>query len=192
MRRSRVTRGFTLLELLTVMAIIVALAAMILAGVGYAQRRSAAERARAEIAALSVGIESYKIDHGDYPRTPSDSSGNKAGTDMVIPIDPATGGFGTAVTSYASSSGIFLLAQLEGGTASPRYFEPKLDMLSTGADRYLLDPFGNPYGYSTAGTFNPTFDLWSTLGMTTNPKKPDGTNDFSAEKPIDQRWTHNW
>jgi hypothetical protein len=43
-----------------------------------------------------------------------------------------------------------------------------------GADNgktFVKDPFGNSYGYSTAGPtsggYNPTFDLWSTANSTT-------------------------
>jgi hypothetical protein len=52
----------------------------------------------------------------------------------------------------------------------------------------IVDPFGNSYGYSTANQadpakgYNPTFDLWSTSGLTTTP--PTGT--------ITQQWIKNW
>ena len=46
---------------------------------------------------------------------------------------------------------------------------------ATGNVAFIKDPFGNSYGYSTAGTgwnirsgYNPTFDLWSTAGSTTD------------------------
>ena len=40
---------------------------------------------------------------------------------------------------------------------------------------FIRDPFGNSYGYSTANQadpangYNPTFDLWSTAGLTAAP-----------------------
>jgi hypothetical protein len=56
---------------------------------------------------------------------------------------------------------------------------------------YIRDPFGNSYGYSTAqaanpgGTagYNPTFDLWSTAGLTATPGSPD---------TITPQWIKNW
>ena len=53
---------------------------------------------------------------------------------------------------------------------------------------FIRDPFGNSYGYSTANQaaaangYNPTFDLWSTAGLTTSP--PTAT--------ITPQWIKNW
>jgi prepilin-type N-terminal cleavage/methylation domain-containing protein len=57
--------------------------------------------------------------------------------------------------------------------------------------QYVRDPFGNSYGYSTANQadpttpkgYNPTFDLWSTAGLTDNPPSPD---------TITPQWIKNW
>src|SRR5207253_11314699 len=62
---------------------------------------------------------------------------------------------------------------------------------STYTVNYIRDPFGNSYGYSTAQAanpggstgYNPTFDLWSTSGLTTNPGNPD---------TITPQWIKNW
>jgi type II secretion system protein G len=59
--------GFTLIELLVVIAIIAILAGLTLSTLGYVNRKGAESRARAEVAALSAAIESYKIDFGAYP-----------------------------------------------------------------------------------------------------------------------------
>jgi len=55
---------------------------------------------------------------------------------------------------------------------------------------FIRDPFGKSYGYSTANQanpttkgYNPTFDLWSTAGLTTNPTNPD---------TITPQWIKNW
>jgi prepilin-type N-terminal cleavage/methylation domain-containing protein len=55
---------------------------------------------------------------------------------------------------------------------------------------FIRDPFGNSYGYSTANEadpakgYNPTFDLWSTAGLTATP---GGTPDT-----ITPQWIKNW
>jgi hypothetical protein len=56
--------------------------------------------------------------------------------------------------------------------------------------QYIRDPFGNSYGYSTANQYNastgynPTYDLWSTWGLNTNP--PSGTDTITPQ------WIKNW
>jgi len=59
--------GFTLIELLVVIAIIAILAGLTLSTMGYVNRKGAESRARAEVAALSAAIDSYKLDFGGYP-----------------------------------------------------------------------------------------------------------------------------
>jgi type II secretory pathway pseudopilin PulG len=53
---------------------------------------------------------------------------------------------------------------------------------------FIRDPFGNSYGYSTANQanpttkgYNPTFDLWSTAGLTARPSST-----------ITPQWIKNW
>src|SRR6266481_9499090 len=75
------------------------------------------------------------------------------------------------------------------------YFTFKPNMLSP-ADQsqnvqYVRDPFANTYGYSTAlqynssNGYNPTFDWWSTSGVTANPPG-------SGTDTITPQWVKNW
>jgi general secretion pathway protein G len=59
--------GFTLIELLVVIAIIAILAGLTLSTLGYVNKKGAESRARAEVAALSAAIDSYKLEFGIYP-----------------------------------------------------------------------------------------------------------------------------
>jgi general secretion pathway protein G len=59
--------GFTLIELMIVIAIIAILASLVLSTAGYVQKKAARSRAEAEIAAVGAALESYKADNGDYP-----------------------------------------------------------------------------------------------------------------------------
>jgi len=61
--------GFTLVELLTVMVIILILAGLVMGTVGYTQKKAARSRAEAELNAMASACESYKADNGDYPRS---------------------------------------------------------------------------------------------------------------------------
>ena len=169
MERTRsTTHGFTVVELLIVMAIILVLAGLILATSGYVQKKGQRSRAEAEIAAISAALENYKADNGIYPRDASSS-------DLANPT--------AALSSEAyTSASAFLYEQLYGATNGARtpatgaktYFSFKPSMLnppppSTDPVTSIRDPFGNPYGYSTAKAanpsgaigVNPTFDLWS-------------------------------
>ena len=172
-------RGFTLIELLVVITIIMVLAGLTLSLFSYANVKAASDRARAEVSALSLALESYKIDNGDYPR---DTAGKTDGLDASQNTD--------ATSAAYQAASLVLYKALSGDTNNTRqpiakvYFPFKSNMLypkavvgGTTAVQYIADPFRNAYGYSTLGTatsgssgYNPTFDLWSTA--TSDPTKP--------------------
>ncbi|PYK30647.1 MAG: hypothetical protein DME57_06260 [Verrucomicrobia bacterium] len=166
-------RGFTIIELLIVIAIIIILAGLIMSTVGYVQKKGARSRAEAEIAAISAALESYKADNGIYP---SDA----AKTD----VDP------TASPTPATAS-LYLDDTTGSGVIPKTYFAFKPNQLSPTNQAQnvtaIRDPFGNSYGYSTIknsnpnGTdgYNPTFDLWSTAGEIT-------------ATPNQNLWIKNW
>ena len=156
--------AFTLIELLIVTAIIIVLAGMILATAGYVQKKGYRSRTEAEIAAICAALENYKADNGVYPR------------------DEVTDNFSVSTTSVSDydASSLKLYEYLSGDTTHDRiaetktYFPFKPNQLSptdqTQPVSAVRDPFGNPYGYSTAKSanpttalvgYNPTFDLWS-------------------------------
>jgi prepilin-type N-terminal cleavage/methylation domain-containing protein len=182
-RSSLSARGaFTLIELIVVVTVIVILTGLVLSTVGYVQKKAARSRAETEIAAMSAALESYKADNGIYPRDPTT-------TDTLNAKDPIN------MTNYRAASQ-YLYGQIAGdadfdgvpNSNSKSYMQFKPNMLGTdNANKvYPRDPFGNSYGYSTiqAATgntsvgYNPTFDLWSTAGLTS------GTDST--------QWTKNW
>jgi len=183
--------AFTIIELLVVIAIIIILGGLILSTVGYVQKKGARSRAEAEIAAMSAALESYKADNGIYPR---DTTSNTTDT-----LDARVSG---SPTNYQAAS-LFLYNSLFGATSGSRspasgaksYFVFKPNMLSPSDQsqpvQYVRDPFGNSYGYSTAYQsssstgYNPTYDLWSTAGLTTNPPT-------SGTDTITPQWIKNW
>jgi len=192
--------SFTIIELLVVIAIIIILASLILSTVGYVQKKGARSRAEAEIAAMSAALESYKADNGIYPTT-----ANTTALDARTAVNSST---------YQSAS-FDLYASLTGDTNGDRttgtgdanptakgYINFRPNQLSpvdqTKNVQSLRDPFGNPYGYSTAGNpqanptpaaspvgYNPTFDLWSTADPTPTPS--------TSPTPTPQdHWIKNW
>jgi type II secretory pathway pseudopilin PulG len=159
--------SFTIVEVLVAMTIILVLAGLILAMSTYVSNNGARSRTAAEIAAMSAALENYKADNGIYPLSNL--------LDARIAVDPTTSAYQTA--------SLFLYESISGDSDADRqpdsnvtsYFFFKNNQLSpaTGSVLYIRDPFGNSYGYSTAGQadsaagHNPTFDLWSTAGSTT-------------------------
>ena len=170
-------RGFTIIELLVVISIIIILAGLILSTVGYVQKKGARARAEAEIAAISAALESYKADNGIYPRDT---------TSQYTDILNARSDTNSTQAVYQNAS-LFLFKQLSGLnpdqtpiSGAKGYFTFKPQMLGGTRDAnnnvnpvtYVRDPFGNSYGYSTAYQadqtkgYNPTYDLWSTVNST--------------------------
>jgi general secretion pathway protein G len=60
--------GFTLMEMLVVMAIVGILSSLLITGVRAARGRGKIAKTRTMIDGLSLSIKQYEIDHGDYPR----------------------------------------------------------------------------------------------------------------------------
>ena len=165
-RSFREAAGFTSIELIVVIGIILVLAGLVLALSGYVHNQGARSRAEAEMAAISAALENYKADNGMYVTTTT--------------LDAKT--IGNNLSSYAGPS-LTLYEGLTGDldhdrspdTGKSSYIVFKPDQLSpaSGNVTYIKDPFGNSYGYSTANAgdatrgYNPTFDLWSTGGTST-------------------------
>jgi prepilin-type N-terminal cleavage/methylation domain-containing protein len=193
----RANRAVTIIEMLVVIMIILILAALILAVSNYVQTKGARARAETEIAAMSAALESYKADNGIYPSSTDTNSLDP--TSDVNSSPPSSG------TNKYSKAGLYLYEQLAGVSSGARsqvpsnksYFSFKPTMLSpkdTSKDIVgIADPFGNlygystsknpianPTGYSTAGGYNPTFDLWS-AGSTASPTPTPPTG-----------WIKNW
>jgi type II secretory pathway pseudopilin PulG len=166
--------GFTLIELIVVVGIIIVLTGLVLSTAGYARKKSARARAETEIAAISAACENYKADNAVYP-----NSSGSGGTDG---LDPST----TNLVNYQMPCR-YMYGQISGdpdfdgtpNTNARAYMAFKeisllrADMSippsSSNPVTAIRDPFGNSYGYSTAKAanpggaigFNPTFDLWS-------------------------------
>ena len=84
--------AFTLIELLTVIAIILVLAGLLLHIAGNANTKASLARAQAEIQAMSSALESYKTDNGTYPRNTDTDTLNAqpasgSATDRTLPTD---------------------------------------------------------------------------------------------------------
>ena len=147
---SRRYAGFTLVEIMVVLFIIMILSGLIVGGAKYALTKAARSRAEAEIAAMENALENYKIDNGVYPTTPPGRP-----TDANGP-------------AYANSP--TLHKALAGGPGYPKTyltFKPNQIQVISPAETNVVDPFGKPYNYYCTQPLQPdqmnsvTFDLWS-------------------------------
>ena len=162
MKRLPPSRGFTLIEMITVVAIMILLAGLVISTAGWANRKAAMERATNEMKALGAGIEAYKIDNGGVPQNED--------TDLLDPRIhfSATGGSAgsyyhkASVYLYSALTGDFEPAKKPDGKPEPdtkAYYSFQRAQLSASRDatgaitevNYIQDPFGSSYGYSTAG-----------------------------------------
>ena len=81
--------GFTLIEMITVMAVIAILTSIVLAVNSFVQRKSSTIRATTEIKAIEAALASYKADNGSVPRKDDVTEG--AGLNPVQHVNPASG-----------------------------------------------------------------------------------------------------
>ncbi len=196
MSRPPSRHAFTLIEMITVIAIIAILAGLVLSINSLVQRKAATARTETEIKTLITGCEAYKADNGGYPQTTATDT-----LDPVASVNPSNYANASldlykALSGDTNANGTIDVAEASNKNYAPDFFKParlegtRVNGVVT-VVQYLRDPFGNSYGYSTAGlkaeqdyrvslTTNAsatrasagyngsTFDLWSTGGQSTN------------------------
>lgn len=84
MKRTQHNNAFTIVELLTVMAVIALLIGLLVPALALVKDRAKDIQQRAQFHAISSGLEMFKADFGDYP----DSKDNSYATPLVHPADP--------------------------------------------------------------------------------------------------------
>ncbi|MES2997163.1 MAG: type II secretion system protein GspG [Verrucomicrobiota bacterium] len=155
------TRGFTLIELMVVITIIVILAGLMLGAASYVKTKQANEKAKIQIALLSKAIEEYKGDMGKYPGEADDSP-----TDGDISEELYEALFHEGYENSEDPD------NWEEGEARKIYVPElnpettKLGWVTTATSipdsTKIVDPWGKPYRYRKGNSaLNPDFDLWS-------------------------------
>ena len=151
--------GFTLIEMLVTITIIVILAGLSLGSFKYVITKQANAQAELQIKLLETAIEEYKLDNGEYP--PDDNGTNSLYTELY---------YNGAQEPPVNDAKIYL-AQLDPENNKQSWTE------GTGAAVTLVDPWGAKYIYRNPGTVNPDFDLLS-MGQ-------DGVTDDNGPKSKD-------
>ncbi len=130
--------GFTLFELLTVIAIIGVLAGLLLPALGKARERAKIAKCVTTIASLQTALSMYSVDYGVYPPSTSNENdqhnGNSANDSVFVPGANRPNNLVNALTT---------------STMGGPYMEFKgKDLDETDSNRpVLLDPWGQAYIY---------------------------------------------
>jgi general secretion pathway protein G len=141
--------GFTLVEMLTVIAIIVLLAGLLLPAVAEAQRRIHSQASRAQIRNIETAVNAYYGDWKFYP-----ASGSGIPTTFASSGSPFTGAFTNSDGAAALYRGICANFQLPGSSMTyGRYYNPNDDELSTSLNTtWGVNPPNNGLYYPAGGT----------------------------------------
>lgn len=164
-RAMRKSSAFTLVELITVIAIIAILLSLIV-GVGSgARKRARINQAKVEIAALETAVHAYKTDMGNFP---IDASGASVNVDLVRQLSGLDSS-GSVITSLSDEwNGPYMefdRARLD--SASGEFLDPW-------RTAYHVRGIGDDLGTTEADLHNKfTFDIWSS--------GPDKIDELGAE-----------
>ncbi len=184
-------RGFTLVELMAVITIIVILAALVVSGMSFVTARQAKNKAQVQIELLAKAIQDYKLDMGRYPGVVEDTpiAGDKMTEELWAALFYE--GYLAAENPSAVTTGneatVIYLPQLDPTSSKQGWVGPATKMPTKSK---ILDPWGREYRYRKgANAQNPDFDLWSTgkdgetnpansAGALKDPKNRDDLKNF--------------
>lgn len=133
------SRGFTLVELLAVVAVIGVLAGLVLGVAKFANQRAGLIRAKAQIAAFEAALEAYKAEVGYYPVSTAirlSGSGNAELSNSWFMFRALT-----------QPKLYFKTNNMDVGTGSIVEFGPNQSQTVTARLPYFQDPWGRPWNY---------------------------------------------
>jgi prepilin-type N-terminal cleavage/methylation domain-containing protein len=199
--RAPTSRAFSLIELLTVMAVMAILGGIAVGAIKGAKQRASLARARGELAALGTALEEYKRVYGDYPQlfdvaqaalTPTTTTnGPGFNTAQSKLFNCLTGVFGPRgftnpdrvngpnfldvgkFTVNGTVANTFLVPTIPSPGQPPVKIEQNLG---------LLDPWGRYYVYYYKSTRNAA--LWQAPSYILYSVGPDGAHTAPANTGI--------
>jgi prepilin-type N-terminal cleavage/methylation domain-containing protein len=173
-------RAFTLIELLTVIAIIGVLIALLFPAIKSALGKAETSKAQTAIAGLATAYKAYYTEYGRWPATTTDPSGIMSTTNWMV-----------ALLRGEDKSGTEGIIKYNGNPRKIRFLEMKTQDLVIDPVNNLtnfVDPWKNPYelifdiGYSDLATnpFSPNPATFVHEGSLVWSKGPDGQDSTYA------------
>lgn len=155
--------GFTLIEMLVVITIIMIIAGLVVGSMGFVQDKQARETAKAQIALLSKAIEEYKMDMGVYPGTnPNTPADGLVSEELYNALFHEGWNFVENNAGTAATAKKIYLAQLDPRENKQGWVDKVAASATPAANQKIRDPWGNEYRYRRGSNAqNPDFDLWS-------------------------------
>ncbi len=170
------TRGFTMVEMVTVIGVILILVALLLPVLRTVRNNATKTKVQAMIQTLSVALKAYETDWGCFPSvagitlcpaSPTLAQRQAASRVLYFCLNTAfRAGVSTTAPTGASSGTI-----TPSKTAGPYLDLTSKDYTGTGAGIYVVDAWGQPFAYNYDSDYNPattppshntsSFDLWS-------------------------------
>lgn len=168
-------RGFTLVEILVVLTVILILAGLTVGGLQFVKVKQQNNRAEIQINLLSKGLEEYNLDNGDYPG--DENAGGTDGTGQSNMLFQALYYDGFLAQDDGSVS--IYLSELDPVNDSQKWIN------GSGSSAIIVDPWKNEYRYRRGlSAINPDYDIWSsgadgeTAGDKTSPEDKDDIRNF--------------
>lgn len=137
--------GFTLIEMLVTITIIVILAGLSLGGFKFVSTKQAYSQAEIQIKLLENGIEEYKLDTGEYPESGignlfralyKDRLNNVDGNNKIYvsQLDPENNKQGWTIPGQDKITDPWGAEYIYRRSSDPRAVNPDFDLLSKGQD----------------------------------------------------------
>jgi len=148
------TKGFTLMELMVVLIIIGILFGIIFTGASYIFSAQAEKKARAEVISISLALDKFKNEEGDYPEADSSKSIEERGKILFMSLSGWLDIDGDLIPKSERGSSFlpkdsFTLGEKNDDATEPFTLsgDQLLGEISENLEIFLMDPYGNPYIY---------------------------------------------
>lgn len=169
MKKKARTDGFTLIEILVVIAILAVLMGMMIPAAGTIVKRAKVSTARTDAAVVQSALVKYRMEYGCWPSFAKGGSEHKTDSEFLETMMPDEG-------KVPPAENLKRVRFLEGGKGAV-------------VDNQYVDPWGNPFRYLVNETPKDTMSLKNLSGYS-GPKEirakaivwslgPDGTNTWS-------------
>jgi prepilin-type N-terminal cleavage/methylation domain-containing protein len=157
----RKRKGLTIIEILTVVAIIAILVGLLLPATSMVRRLARETKQKAQFTAVGLGLEAFKNDFGTYPasnRSPNTGTPSYGGTQKL-----SEALLGRDLLGYHPQADL----SAPDFTATAPYYDPNVSNIEVRKDLYIDIDTANPYRLGYVDISKP--GLFNTTNMTVTP-----------------------